>query len=242
MQVPTLRYVIDFFEFTEDEARERYPSLFQRLLERVKPERAQNKRASYARIWWIWGEPRRGLRLAVSSLQRQLVTNFAAKHRVFQFLDAHVSVDHNAYVIALDDAFHMGVLSSRIHVTWMLSAGSTLEDRPLWINSTCFLPFPFPACTDEQKQRIRDLGEALDAHRKQREAEHPDLTITGMYNVLEKLRSGEALTAKEQVIHEHGLVSVSRRSTTTRRRRRRLRLPTSPMSRSERLVALNAER
>ena len=31
-----------------------------------------------------------------------------------------------------------------------------------------------------------------------------------MYNVLEKLRSGEALTAKERVIHEHGLVSVLR--------------------------------
>jgi hypothetical protein len=29
-----------------------------------------------------------------------------------------------------------------------------------------------------------------------------------MYNVLEKLRSGEALTAKEKVIHEKGLVSV----------------------------------
>lgn len=32
--------------------------------------------------------------------------------------------------------------------------------------------------------------------------------MTGMYNVLEKLRSGEALTAKEKDIHEQGLVSV----------------------------------
>jgi hypothetical protein len=32
--------------------------------------------------------------------------------------------------------------------------------------------------------------------------------ITGMYNVLTKLRSGEALSAKEKVIHEQGLVSV----------------------------------
>ncbi len=32
--------------------------------------------------------------------------------------------------------------------------------------------------------------------------------MTGMYNVLEKLRSGEPLTAKEQIIHEQGLVSV----------------------------------
>ena len=33
-------------------------------------------------------------------------------------------------------------------------------------------------------------------------------TMTGMYNVLEKLRSGEELTAKEKAIHEKGLVSV----------------------------------
>ena len=32
--------------------------------------------------------------------------------------------------------------------------------------------------------------------------------MTGMYNVLEKLRSGESLTKKEQAIHEQGLVSV----------------------------------
>ena len=39
------------------------------------------------------------------------------------------------------------------------------------------------------KQRIRELGERLDAHRKRQQALHPDLTLTGMYNVLEKLRS-----------------------------------------------------
>jgi len=32
-----------------------------------------------------------------------------------------------------------------------------------------------------------------------------------MYNVLEKLRSGDALTAKDKVIHEQGLVSVLRK-------------------------------
>ena len=34
------------------------------------------------------------------------------------------------------------------------------------------------------------------------------MTITGMYNVLEKLRAGGELSAKERVIHEQGLVSV----------------------------------
>src|SRR5207248_2994638 len=40
------------------------------------------------------------------------------------------------------------------------------------------------------------------------QSQHPDLTMTGMYNVLEKLRSGETLSDKEKMIHEQGLVSV----------------------------------
>jgi leucyl aminopeptidase len=46
------------------------------------------------------------------------------------------------------------------------------------------------------------MAEQLDAYRKARQAEHSNLTMTGIYNVLEKLRSGEALTPKEQSIHE----------------------------------------
>src|SRR5690606_30101884 len=63
---------------------------------------------------------------------------------------------------------------------------------------------------DGSSARITQLAEQLDAHRKRQQAAHPELTLTGMYNVLEKLRSGEVLTAKERVIHEHGLVSVLR--------------------------------
>jgi hypothetical protein len=60
----------------------------------------------------------------------------------------------------------------------------------------------------ELKERIRGLGEKLDAHRKERQAMHPGLTLTGMYNVLEKLRAGEPLTDKERKIHDEGLVSI----------------------------------
>jgi hypothetical protein len=56
--------------------------------------------------------------------------------------------------------------------------------------------------------RIRTLAEQLDAHRKRQQEAHPDLTLTGIYNVLEKLRAGAPLTTKEKDIHEKGLVSV----------------------------------
>ena len=48
----------------------------------------------------------------------------------------------------------------------------------------------------------------MDAHRKTQQAAHPELTLTGMYNVLEKLRAGEALNAKDKLTHTQGLVSV----------------------------------
>jgi hypothetical protein len=110
---------------------------------------------------------------------------------------------------ALDDAFALSVLSSQVHAVWALARGGTLEDRPRYNKTVCFEPFPFPALEEGAlKQRIRDLGERLDAHRKRQQALHPDLTLTGLYNVLEKLRAGEALTPKERDTHDQGLVSV----------------------------------
>jgi hypothetical protein len=114
--------------------------------------------------------------------------------------------------IALDDALTLGVLSSIVPVTWALASGGTLEDRPRYNKTRCFETFPFPAFDFAQaaglETRIRDLAEQLDAHRKRQQAAHPELTLTGMYNVLEKLRSGETLTPKDKLIHEAGLVSV----------------------------------
>ena len=54
------------------------------------------------------------------------------------------------------------------------------------------------------------IAEELDALRKERLRLHPDLTLTGLYNVLAKLRSGEALTEAEREIHDHGLVGLLR--------------------------------
>jgi hypothetical protein len=56
------------------------------------------------------------------------------------------------------------------------------------------------------------LAEQIDQHRKRQHQLHPDLTLTGTYNVLERLRriahlpDEPPLTAKEKTIHDQGLV------------------------------------
>ena len=68
--------------------------------------------------------------------------------------------------------------------------------------------FPFPDATPAEQTRIRELAEQLDAHRKRQQAQHAKLTLTDLYNVVEKLKTGEALSAKEQATHQQGLASV----------------------------------
>ena len=202
--------VIDLFGLASGEVRQHFPDAYQHVLTRVKPERDQNNREAYRRNWWIHGEPRKDLRPALAGLRRYMATVETSKHRTFLFLTAEVLPDNKLVVIALDDAFHLGVLSSRAHLAWALSRGALLEDRPVYHKTECFDPFPFPACDAAAQDRIRRIAEELDAHRKRVQAQHPGLTLTGMYNVLEKLRAGEALNPKERQIHDAGLVSVLR--------------------------------
>jgi hypothetical protein len=209
-QTPRGALTIDLFGLAEDEVRGRFPEVYQWLLERVKPERDQNNRQSYRDNWWIFGEPRRDFRPALLGLSRYIATVRTAKHRIFQFLELDIISESKIVAVASDDAFIHGVLSSHIHVVWALAAGGRLGvgNDPTYNHTDCFNKFPFPACSNEQKERIRTLAEALDAHRKRQQGQHPNLTMTGMYNVLARLRSGEALSAKEKTIHEQGLVAV----------------------------------
>jgi hypothetical protein len=187
--------VIDLFGLPADEVRQRFPAVYQHVLTHVKPERDQNKREGRRKNWWIFGEPNKELRRMLNGLPRYIVTVETAKHRVFQFLPESILPDNMLIAIATDDAFHLGVLSSRIHVVFALAAGGRLGvgNDPRYNKTRCFDPFPFPACDEPAKARIRALGEELDAHRKRVQAQHPGLSLTAMYNVLEKLRAASVL-------------------------------------------------
>jgi len=202
--------VIDLLGITEEQVRIRFPEVYQWLYERVKPERDQNNRESYRTRWWVFGEPRATFRSALSGLSRYIVIPETSKHRFFTFLDSSILAEGSLVVEAFDDAYFLGVLSSRIHVIWALAAGGRLGvgNDPRYNKTRCFDPFPFPECTDKSKSDIRDLAEQLDRHRKARQQIYPSLWITQIYNVLEKLRSNERLSAEDKTINEQGLVSV----------------------------------
>jgi hypothetical protein len=204
--------VIDCDGLDENQLRERFPPLYQWLLERVKPVRAHNPRAFKRERWWIFGENQPGMRRAVADVPWYIVTTETAKHRVFHTMEKDVLTEGGVCVIALPEHFSLGVLSSRCHVVWALAAGGRLGvgNDPRYNKTVCLDPYPFPAATPAQRSKIGDLAKQIDSHRKRQLAAHAKLTVTALYNVLESLRAGVALNEKEKIINEHGLVSVLR--------------------------------
>lgn len=211
MARPRGAMAIDLYGLRPEEVREYYPEVYQHLLRTVKAERDHNRDADIKARWWLFGRTRDEIRPALAPLQRYIATVETAKHRIFQFLDASILPDNKILAIALSDAHTLGILSSRIHETWYLaSAGKrgVYERDAVYVKSRCFDPFPFPDATEHQREAIRRPAEALDALRKQVLADHPDLTLTKLYNVREALLAGYALKNAEADIRDRGLVMI----------------------------------
>ena len=74
--------------------------------------------------------------------------------------------------VAVNDAFVLGILSSQLHTEWALATGSRLGvgNDPRYNKSRCFETFPFPdedtGLTPALRERIAQLAEQIDAHRK----------------------------------------------------------------------------
>jgi hypothetical protein len=71
-----------------------------------------------------------------------------------------------------------------------------------------FDPFAFPDLDEPIRGKLGALGEELDATRKLVLADHPDLTLTGLYNLLEKVKVGAALTSAEEDAKQRGRVLI----------------------------------
>lgn len=183
------RMVIDLYGLSIGEVQERFPKVYDWLCEKVKPIRDNNRDEPVKKNWWLFGRPRPELRDALSALPRYIVTTHTSKHRLFTFLDNGIIPDASINVIASDDAYHLGILSSRIHSLWADATGGMRGDTNVYNKTASFDAFPFPDVSgDKVKNLIRELAEQINTHRREMQDKYPRLTLTQIYNLVEKIR------------------------------------------------------
>lgn len=193
------KWIVDAFDMSETDLLNNRSAIHHHLKKHVYEERMQNPRPAYKKYWWLFAEPRRRLRKSFVGLTRFIATPYTAQHRTFQFWPTSYVPDAMVYCIPSGDAALLGVLSSSVHLTWCRCASGTLETRPRYNSNRTFYPFPFPTPEEEVRKELTKAAEALDKFRKERQSAHPELTLTAMYNVLEKVRTGRPLTPADQV-------------------------------------------
>ena len=206
--------VIDLYPLSADDVRDRFPKVYQHVAERVKPKRDNNRRRYRRENWWLFGENIPVARQFLFSIPRYIATAETSKHRFFQFLEANVRPDNKLVGIGLMDGASLSVLSSRLHVVWSINAGGWMGvgNDPVYAKTKTFDPFPFPPIPTGEA--LAKLGDRLDRFRKARLADHASLTMTALYNVLERVRELEngfrvrQFSEAERDIYEAGLVEV----------------------------------
>ncbi|MCL1493827.1 MAG: DUF559 domain-containing protein [Pseudanabaena sp. Salubria-1] len=143
-----LDWVIDFNDMSIEQASE-YKLPLQRVREKVKPERDKNRRDSRRIYWWRFGEHCPAMRKALQGLSCYFAIPKVAKWVMFTPVDIGILPCEANMVIASDDFYMLGILTSKLHRLWVKAQSSTLKGDTRYTNTTCFETFPFPALTPQ---------------------------------------------------------------------------------------------
>ena len=174
------RWAIDFGALSLEEA-ERFPTALQRIRERVKPRKDENKDAGIRERWWQFTRPRGELREALRSLNRYIACARHGKRLVMAWVTEPTIASDATVAFAFDDDYAMGVLCSSIHERWTRAQASTLKGDLRYTPTTVFATFPWPAATAVQRGEIAEIAKRLIELRDALSVDR-DVGLTKLYN------------------------------------------------------------
>ncbi|MGO9583400.1 MAG: Eco57I restriction-modification methylase domain-containing protein, partial [Acidimicrobiales bacterium] len=137
------RYVINFGEMSENEAR-KWPDLMRLVEERVKPGRLLQNRVIRARYWWRFGETTPALFDVIRGMMRVLAISRVGQQGAFTFLPGGTVYAESIVVFPLQTCAAFCALQSRPHEVWARFFASSMKDDMRYTPSDCFETFPFP--------------------------------------------------------------------------------------------------
>jgi hypothetical protein len=136
--------------------------------------------------WWQHAYRRADMIEAITLLPRYIATSRVATESrisVFQFVDPAIRPDDSMTVIALDDDYSLGIVSSTLHRAWLDERCSRLEARPRYTSTTVWDSFPWPPLpTKAAKVKVAEAMAAITDYRIERLSE--GITLGDQYDAL----------------------------------------------------------
>ena len=180
------RWIIDFNDRSEEEARE-YHLPYERLLERVKPERDKKAQAVREAPWWLFFRARPALRKAIRGVNKVLVIARVSKTVMPVRISTGMVMSEAMVIFATDSFADQAVLSSSMHQMWAIKYGSGMRNDPRYTPSDVFETFPRPQPTEG----LAEVGRTLDTERREIMLRR-HLGLTKLYNLVNDRDVGDA--------------------------------------------------
>ncbi len=137
------RWIIDFHNLSLENA-SNYQLPFEYIKENVKPEREKNRSKKAREYWWKFGGNAQTMREKIKNLPYYFAIPRHSKWFIFLPINSNFLPADSTNIVASDDFYILGILTSKVHRLWLKAQCSTLEDRTRYTNTTCFETFPFP--------------------------------------------------------------------------------------------------
>ncbi|ACB00292.1 MULTISPECIES: DNA methyltransferase [Cyanophyceae] len=175
------RWIIDFNDFSLEDA-STYKEPFDHVNFFVKPQRENNRDQKTREYWWLFPRARPAMRQAIELLALYFAVPRHSKWFIFIPCKLDWLPADSTTVVASDDFYVLGILTSDVHRQWVKAQSSTLKGDTRYTHNTCFETFPFPQTaiaklTQQIRQGMIDLHEYRTA-----QMEAKQWGITKLYN------------------------------------------------------------
>lgn len=221
------------------------------VMERIAAVRRYRERSSSASTQQLAATPTRFHVTVVPKRSFLVVPEVSSEQRQYVpigWLDPPVVPSNLVRVVVDARLWHFGVMTSRMHMSWMRHIGGRLESRYRYSIGVVYNTFPWPDVSAVQKERIERLAQSvLDAR-----AQFPEASLADLYDgdvmqpqlvrahraldqAVDKLYRAAAFSSdRERVEHLFGLYErlvrppIAPEVQETQKRQRRRRAPPSP--------------
>ena len=163
------RWVINFFDRSEEKSRKEYPDCFEIIERLVKPERLINKDRVARDKWWQFLRMRPELYREIRPLDKILISARVSKYCLFSFYKSDIVLSEQTVVLTNQDLSFFSFVNCTLHEIWSWKYCSTMGGSTLrYTPSDCFETFPFPQNqTPETDAVLEQIGEKYHNHRQQ---------------------------------------------------------------------------
>ena len=174
------RWIIDFDDMSLEEA-SKYILPFEKLYSTIPKER-KNRNDKLKTYWWKYSTKCIKMRQMLATLSYCFAVPRVSKWSIFIPFQSNWLPGDKSVVIATNNFYILGILTSKIHRSWMYAQSSTLKADIAYTPTTCFETFPFPQnCPVKTNLAIREAMQNLHEFRTKYMEDH-QCGITQIYN------------------------------------------------------------